>query len=218
MNIKIIVFCILTLMTCLIFSADKPKEEMGHLTILTGPMYSGKTTALIELIKANRETDHTVAVYSHCLDARKDNQLCSRALPDENIDAFKTADPKDIVKDYMRGDFNCVAIDEAQFFPSSLCSFVYMMLECRCKVYISGLDMNFKGLPFGTTMGGLCQMADKVIKLKAICKICGQHNATMTQRLVNGKPASEKDEELIIEGSKDTVIYEPRCRNCHKIS
>lgn len=215
MNIKAIIFCIGILMGCLLYSADK---QMGHLTILTGPMYSGKTTALIELIKANRETGHTVAVYSHCLDARKDNQLGSRALPDEEISAFKTSDPADIVKDFMKGDFNCVAIDETQFFPPSLCPLISIMLECRCKVYISGLDMNFKGQPFGITMGGLCQMADKVIKLKALCKICGQHNATMTQRLVNGKPAREKDDELIIEGSKDTVKYEPRCRNCHQVN
>jgi thymidine kinase len=213
-NVKMIVFCILILMCCLIKSAD---QQQGKLTVITGPMYAEKTAQLITYIKICQANGSKIVTYSHKLDARKENKLCSRALPTANIFAFKTADPSDIAKDFLRGDFNCVAIDEAQFFDQSLCKFIHMLLECKAQVFVAGLDMNFKGQPFGHTMGMLCQMADEVVKLKARCSVCNNRNANMTQRLVNGKPAHKDDPELVVEGSSHTITYEPRCRNCFKL-
>jgi thymidine kinase len=64
----------------------------------------------------------------------------------------------------------------------------------------------------------LLSIADEVIKLKAICQVCRQWNATMTQRLINGCPASRSDPLIVVDdGSKREVTYEPRCRSCYRL-
>jgi len=179
-------------------------------------MYSGKTARLIDYIKLAKLSGKKVEVYSHALDFRKENSLSSRAYPTERMEAFKTCDARDILKDYYRGDFNCVAIDEAQFFSTHLAHYIKLMVDCRATIYVSGLDTNYRGEPFSETMGKLCQMADLVVKLTAVCAVCGG-DATLTQRLINGIPAALNDELVVVEGTCDVIKYEPRCRKCHVI-
>ena len=221
MNVKMIVFCILTLMTCLLFSADKPgnftkfnDKQPGSLTVITGPMYSGKTARLIDYIRLAHQMGKIVEVYSHGLDSKKKDSLFSRAYPQDRIEAFKTCDSSDIIREYFRGSFNCIAIDEAQFFTPDLAHYVELMLDCRAIVYVAGLDTNYRGEQFSETMSKLYRMADLVVNLVATCAVCGK-DATMTQRLVNGLPAVASDDLIVVEGSIDVVKYEPRCRNCH---
>jgi thymidine kinase len=80
------------------------------------------------------------------------------------------------------------------------------------RVLATGLDMNFRGQPFGC-MPVLLAKADKVDKLQAICMVCGGP-ATRTQRLVNGKPAKFNDPEVIVGASE---MYEARCREHHEV-
>jgi thymidine kinase len=208
--IKILLACCLTVP---VIAADFSK---GSLTVITGPMYSGKTACLIDCIKAVKRAGKEIYVYSHCLDYRRDHQLSSRACPDENIKAFKTDSSADIMMDYFKGSCRCVAIDEVQFFKPELIRYIRLMLECETTVYVSGLDTNYRGEPFGDTMEQLIRMANTVVKLTATCSVCGK-DATMTQRLVNGLPAKTTDALLVVEGSNDTIKYEPRCKECHVI-
>lgn len=80
------------------------------------------------------------------------------------------------------------------------------------RVIASGLDLDFRGEPFGA-MPQLLTIAEKVDKVTAICLSCGQP-ATRTQRLLNGHPAPY-DSEIVSIGSSDK--YEPRCRACHVV-
>jgi thymidine kinase len=208
MNSKFLFFCVsFSMMAC---------EDNGHLTVITGPMYSGKTACLIDNIKAARDSGHKVYIYSHSLDYRRNNQLSSRAYPNEKILAFKTDSGADIIMDYFKGECDYVAIDEAQFFKPDLVKYIRLMLECRTKIFVSGLDKNFRGEPFSDTMEQLLDLANTVIRLTATCSVCGGF-ASMTQRLVNGEPAGRNDDEIVIEGSSDVIKYEPRCRKCYEL-
>ncbi len=80
------------------------------------------------------------------------------------------------------------------------------------RVLVAGLDMDFRGEPFGT-MPALMARAEQVDKLHAICMVCGDE-ASRTQRLVNGKPA-RYDEPIVIVGAAE--LYEARCRAHHEV-
>ncbi|PJF44857.1 MAG: hypothetical protein CUN55_01910, partial [Phototrophicales bacterium] len=80
------------------------------------------------------------------------------------------------------------------------------------RVILSGLDMDFRGEPFGP-MPHLMTIAEEIIKLHAICMICG-NEASHTQRLIDGKPA-DYDDPVIMVGASE--VYEARCRNCHEV-
>lgn len=80
------------------------------------------------------------------------------------------------------------------------------------RVICAGLDMDFRGEPFGPTPDVMA-IAESVDKLTAICVKCG-NPATRTQRLINGKPA-RYDDSIILVGAYET--YEARCRKCHEV-
>jgi len=105
-----------------------------------------------------------------------------------------------------------VAIDEAQFFDENIINVVDELAERGLRVIVAGLDLNFKGEPFGC-MPVLMARAERVDKLQAICMVCGEP-ASRTQRLVNGKPA-RYDDPVIIVGAAE--LYEARCRTHHEV-
>ena len=106
-----------------------------------------------------------------------------------------------------------VAVDEAQFFDEGLIDVCSRLVEDGLVVLVAGLDRNFKGEPFGP-MPGLLAMADDVMKLRAVCMKCRSLQGTMTQRLIDGRPASRKSP-LILIGAAES--YEARCRDCHEV-
>lgn len=109
-------------------------------------------------------------------------------------------------------DTDVVGIDEAQFFDEGIVNVVQKISREGKRVILAGLDMNFRGEPFGS-MPILMAIADEVLKLHAICTICGEE-ATMTQRLVDGRPA-KYDDPLIVIGASEK--YEARCKEHHYI-
>jgi thymidine kinase len=104
-----------------------------------------------------------------------------------------------------------VAIDEAQFFGDGLVDLVMELADRGRRVIVAGLDLDFRGVPFGP-MPALLAQAEIVEKLTAICR-CGKA-ATRTQRLIAGQPAHE-DDPVILVGAAEA--YEPRCRACHVV-
>jgi thymidine kinase len=82
------------------------------------------------------------------------------------------------------------------------------------QVIVTGLDRDFRGIPFGT-MPRLLALADQVTKLTAICVVCGEP-ATRTQRLIDGEPAPA-DSPLIVIGGLGDETYEARCRLHHEV-
>jgi thymidine kinase len=99
-----------------------------------------------------------------------------------------------------------------QFFTPSIVLAVEVLVERGTRVVVSGLDQDFRGLPFGSMPELLCR-AELVDKLQAVCHRCGGP-ATMTQRLVDGRPAAA-DGATIVVGALDS--YEARCRACHEL-
>ncbi len=100
-----------------------------------------------------------------------------------------------------------------QFFAAEIVLVIDALVERGTRVVAAGLDQDFRGLPFGSMPELLCR-AELVDKLQAVCHRCGGP-ATMTQRLVDGRPAPA-DGETIVVGALDS--YEARCRACHVVS
>jgi len=185
---------------------------MGYtFELITGPMSCGKTEELLRRIKRCIIAQKKVKVISPAVDTRaKGDYIESR-----NglwLDAITTKNAKEILS-YITKEDEVVAIDEIQFFDEEIVSVVRKLAEQGKRVIASGLDLDFKGEPFGSMPELLC-IADKVDKLTAVCMKCGSDRATRTQRLINGFPA-DKSSPLIMIGGDET--YEARCLKCYEL-
>lgn len=202
-------------------SPDIYKEDTptGRLVVICGAMWSGKTEELMSLINVAKVALLKILVFKHIYDRRSEDMLNSRGRPTEEIKATPINDPADILKAVLLNKPALVAIDEIQFFPKQpMADVVKNLLKQGIQVLVSGLDMDFKGEPFGECMPYLLSIADEVVKRKAVCKVCHEWNATLTQRLVDGKPARKSDPLVLVDdGRVHDVIYEPRCRKCHEL-
>ncbi len=128
-----------------------------------------------------------------------------------NVDAVSVTSA-DEIPDLVQAGVQVVAIDEAQFFDDGLSEVCDALTERGLRVIVAGLDMDFRGEPFGP-MPLLLAQAERVDKLRAICVVCGQE-ASRTQRLIDGHPA-HRDDPVILVGAKE--VYQARCRNCHEL-
>src|SRR5690606_27678655 len=124
------------------------------------------------------------------------------------LDALAVADIAQL-EAAIQDETRVVAIDEAQFFDETLVELVGRLADVGKRVILAGLDLDFRGEPFGP-MPGLLARAEVVEKLTAICR-CGMA-ATRTQRLIHGAPA-HFDDPIVLVGAAES--YEPRCRECH---
>lgn len=179
--------------------------------LITGPMSCGKTEELLRRIKRCIIAQKKVKVISPSIDTRaKGDYIESR-----NglwLDAITVKSAKDIMS-HIEKDDEVIAIDEIQFFDKDIVDVVRKLAEQGKRVIASGLDLDFKGEPFGSMPELLC-IADKVDKLTAVCMKCGSDRATRTQRLINGFPA-DKSSPLIMIGGDET--YEARCLKCYEL-
>lgn len=105
-------------------------------------------------------------------------------------------------------------MDEIQFFNPSLAELLLKLQKRGVQIYVSGLDLDFLGKPWETT-SQVFAIADSVEKKLAVCSICKKINATRSQRLINGKPASKKSPRVLIDG---TDSYSARCLAHYQIS
>ncbi|MCA9980037.1 MAG: hypothetical protein KDD89_04375, partial [Anaerolineales bacterium] len=112
----------------------------------------------------------------------------------------------------LRSDTTVLAIDEVQFFDMDIIPLCEELAEQGLRVICAGLDMDFRGEPFGP-MPALLARAEQVYKLQAICVQCGE-SASRTQRLINGHPAAY-DDPIVLIGADE--VYEARCRHCHEV-
>ena len=116
------------------------------------------------------------------------------------------------ILDHVTEQIDVVAIDEVQFFDKQIVEVCDQLAKQGKRVMVAGLDMDFKGEPFGV-MPILMTEAEFVTKLTAVCVKCGAP-ATRTQRLVNGQPADYHDP-IVQVGAAES--YEARCRHCHQV-
>ena len=187
--------------------------EHGYIEIVVGPMYSGKSEELIRRIKRAEIAKQKVLVFKPAIDNRysatdvtSHNGAAIKGIPLEDLDeVFDYIDPS------AEPMVQVVGFDEVNFFDRKIVKVVTKLANMGIRVICAGLDMDFKGEPFGA-VPELMAMAEFVDKLQAVCVICGQP-ATRTQRIINGKPA-KYDDPVILVGA--TESYEARCR-CHHI-
>jgi len=185
-------------------------ESKGSIEVICGGMFSGKTEEMIRRLRRVVIAKQSLQVFKPMVDTRfKSGKITSHS--GEEFDAVAVEKSQDIL-DLALPEILVVAIDEAQFFDAGIVEVADKLCQTGKRVIINGLNLDFKGEPFGS-MPDLMAKADDITLLKAICVVCGDL-ATRTQRLVNGRPAKYTDP-LVVIGAEES--YEARCRKHHEI-
>ena len=175
-------------------------ERRGWIEVICGSMFSGKTEELIRRLKRARIANLKVEIFKPAIDIRYDETKVvshdSNAIQSTPIDNSQT-----IL--LMADGVDVIGIDEAQFFDDQIMHVCETLAQRGTRVIVAGLDMDYKGNPFGQ-MPNLLAVADYITKLHAICVRCG-NIANISYRLKAERPQ-------VLLGEKD--VYEPRCRKC----
>lgn len=189
--------------------------QKGSLEVICGSMFSGKTEELMRRLKRAEYARQTVLCIKHEIDLRS-SYTCICSHNGEKREAFPLGNCEESLKKMLSlitKDIDVVGIDEIQFFPQEIVVHIQKMIHRGKRVIVSGLDLDFRGEPFGN-IPTLLALADEIIKLRAICMSCGKE-AFYSQRLIDGKPARYDDPQIKIGASE---CYEARCRNCFQIA
>ncbi len=176
-------------------------QRSGWIEVICGSMFSGKTEELIRRLKRAKIANQKVEIFKPKLDTRYgETKVVSH---DENsILAIPIESSKKLLE--LSDGISVVGIDEVQFFDKDLPEVVQSLALRGKRVIAAGLDMDFKGNPFGP-MPNLLAVAEYITKVHAICQHCG-NLATHSFRLAG-------DGTTVLLGEKDK--YEPRCRTCY---
>ena len=174
----------------------------GRIEVVCGSMFSGKTEELIRRLKRAKFARQKVEIFKPSIDVRYSEQDVvshdQNSIPSTPIDSSAS-----IL--LLASDIDVIGIDEAQFLDDGLISVCNDLAYRGVRVIVAGLDMDYKGVPFGP-IPGLCAIADEVTKVHAICVKCGAL-AYVSHRLV-------KNDRRVLLG--ETQEYEPLCRECYQ--
>ena len=178
----------------------------GCIEVVCGSMFSGKTEELVRRLKRAQIGKQKFQVFKPKIDNRYSNDHVqshdASRIPCVTVDSAKEI--MNLIDDKTR----VVGIDEAQFFDQGIVDVAQKLAYRGIRVIVAGLDMDFRGKPFGP-MPHLLSVAETITKLQAVCAVCGSP-ATRSQRLsMSGESAGQ-----ILVGAKDS--YEARCRFCHE--
>lgn len=174
----------------------------GRIEVVCGSMFSGKTEELIRRLKRAEFAKQRVEIFKPALDTRySEIEVVSH---DCNSIMSTPVDSSSSIL-LLSSDIDVVGIDEAQFFDDGLVAVCNELANKGIRVIVAGLDMDFKGVPFGP-IPALCAIADEVTKVHAICVRCGAL-AYVSHRLVN-------NEKRVMLGEQ--AEYEPLCRECYR--
>ncbi|MDY6027324.1 MAG: thymidine kinase [Prevotella sp.] len=173
----------------------------GRIEVVCGSMFSGKTEELIRRLKRAKFAKQKVEIFKPAIDTRySEDEVVSHdrhSIPSTPVESSAS-----IL--LLSSDIDVVGIDEAQFFDDRLVEVCNELAFRGVRVIVAGLDMDFKGRPFGP-MPALCAVADEVTKVHAICVKCGAL-AYVSHRLV------ANDKRVML---GEQTAYEPLCRECY---
>ncbi len=182
----------------LIGEAHRP----GRIEVVCGSMFSGKTEELIRRLRRAQFARQKVEIYKPAIDVRySEEDVVSH---DKNHILSTPIDSSASIL-LLSSDIDVVGIDEAQFFDMGIVDVCNELANRGVRVIVAGLDMDYKGIPFGP-MPALCAIADDVTKVHAICVRCGAL-AYVSHRKVEGT-------QRVLLG--ETTEYEPLCRECYQ--
>ena len=170
------------------------KPTSGWIEVVCGSMFSGKTEELIRLVRRAQIARQKVQVFKPAIDTRyaKREIASHNGMQVEAVPVASTAQLRMLIEP----DTTVVALDEVQFFDDDVVNLCNELAEQGVRVIVAGLDMDFRGEPFGP-MPALMAQAERVNKLQAICVVCG-NPASRTQRLINGQPAVYDDPVILV--------------------
>jgi len=177
----------------------------GYLEIILGPMFSGKTTRLLEIYhrRYNKDTNN-IKVINYMEDKRYHDSMLS--THDKNMIPCIFANKiSDVCNSTELSTIDVILINEGQFFDDLYDSTLELVEKYNKEVYICGLDGDFKRLKFGSILD-LIPICDKVIKLQANCVRCNRL-AIFSKRL------TDEESQVVI----GTSNYAPMCRNCYNL-
>lgn len=183
------------------------KPLQGFIEVVCGSMFSGKTEELVRRLKRAQIAKQKIQVFKPSIDNRYSTDHVqshdANRLPSRPVEKAR-----DILK-HIEDSTRVVGIDEAQFFDDSIVEIAQKLANRGMRVIVAGLDMDFRGQPFGP-MPKLLAVAESVTKLSAVCVVCG-NPASRTQRIAG--PRGNNAERIVV-GAKE--MYEARCRFCHE--
>ncbi|MCK6578057.1 MAG: thymidine kinase [Anaerolineae bacterium] len=183
-------------------------HHVGQIEVICGSMFCGKTEELIRRVRRAIIAKQTVQVFKPALDDRYGVQTINSHTGQQHH-AIALDSASEILR-RLDPETTVVAVDEIQFFDPSIVEVIETLANRRVRVICAGLDLDFRGEPFGSMPQILCR-AEEVLKLHAICVVCGER-ASRTQRLVNNLPARYNDPVIFVGASES---YEARCREHH---
>lgn len=189
-----------------VFSEDHIHEtnRRGRIEVICGSMFSGKTEELIRRLKRASFAKQRVEIFKPSIDTRySEEKVVSH---DSNSIQSTPIDSSGSIL-LFTSEIDVVGIDEAQFFDEGLVDVCNELANNGVRVIIAGLDMDYKGIPFGP-IPALCAIADEVTKVHAICVRCGDLAYISHRTIANDK--------RVLLGEK--AEYEPLCRRCYQKS
>ena len=177
----------------------------AYLEVILGPMFSGKTSKLLEIYKQYEYCKISTLVINHQMDTRYHQTMLSthnkEMIPCVQCDTLMGL-PDTLTQEI--DSCQAILINEGQFFPDLLC-FVERMMANNKKVYVAGLDGDFKRNRFGQMLD-LIPLCDKVVKLKSLCGKCRNGQVAIFSMRI-----TEENTQTLI-GSDN---YMPVCRGCY---
>ena len=183
-------------------NAQGESYRPGRIEVICGSMFSGKTEELIRRLKRAKFAKQKVEIFKPGIDVRySEEDVVSH---DHNTIHSTPVDSSAAIL-LLASDVDVIGIDEAQFLDEGLVDVCNQLANAGVRVIIAGLDMDFRGVPFGP-IPGLCAIADEVTKVHAICVKCG-NLAYISHRLV------DNDKRVLL---GETLEYEPLCRECYR--
>lgn len=175
-------------------------RKRGWIEVICGSMFSGKTEELIRRLKRAQLAKQKIEIFKPDVDRRYDEE---KVVSHDAREIMSTPVPASSNILLLANDIDVIGIDEAQFFDSELPNVCNQLANKGIRVIVAGLDMDFKGKPFGP-IPALLASAEYVTKVHAICMRCG-NLANHSHRLAEG-------ESLVMLG--EASEYEPLCRTC----
>lgn len=179
----------------------------SYLEIIIGPMFSGKTSKILDIYKQCQYCNIDVMVINHSLDTRYDNEMLSthdkQMIPCYQLNKLNKLFNKNELVNKVYEKSKVILINEAQFFPDLEENVKLMLLENK-QLYIAGLDGDFEQKKFGQVLD-LIPLCDKVTKYNSLCGNCKDG----TPAIFSKRLSYEKEQTVI--GSSN---YIPVCRYC----
>lgn len=174
------------------------KEQFGWIEVICGSMFSGKTEELIRRLKRAKFARQKVEIFKPAIDVRYDEEM---VVSHDSNEIRSTPVPAAANIPILADGCDVVGIDEAQFFDDEIVRVCNDLANKGIRVIVAGLDMDFKGNPFGP-MPHLMATAEYVTKVHAIC--------TRTGNLAQYSYRKSASDNLVLLGEVDE--YEPLSR------